>query len=51
VKKGEIVRAPAIGEVIATKSSKWKEGQRVTASIGWQEYAVRNESEITGEAA
>lgn len=46
-----MVRSPAIGEVLASKSGKWKEGQRVTGFFGWTEYAVVKEEEITREAA
>jgi NADPH-dependent curcumin reductase CurA len=51
IRKGDVVRSPAIAEVLASKSGKWKEGQRVTGFFGWTEYAVVKEEEITREAA
>jgi NADPH-dependent curcumin reductase CurA len=51
IQKGEVVRAPAIGEVVESGSDKWSKGQRVTGMFGWREYALVDEKEITGVAA
>jgi NADPH-dependent curcumin reductase CurA len=48
--KGQSVTAGGIAKVIKSKSSKWKEGQEVSGTFGWYEYAVVDESQIQSEA-
>jgi len=48
--KGQPVRATLIGEVIASKSEKYRKGTRVVTSGGWSEYNVRGAGTITSEA-
>jgi NADPH-dependent curcumin reductase CurA len=35
-----------IGQVVASKSSKWKAGDLAVATMGWKEYSVWNEHKI-----
>jgi len=51
VKKGEPVRAIVLAEVVASKSTKYKEGTKITCMAGWFEYGVIHESVVSGEAA
>ena len=37
---GEMMRAYAAGEVIASRHPQWKEGDKVTGLLGWQDYAL-----------
>ncbi|BBX61661.1 NADP-dependent oxidoreductase [Mycobacterium saskatchewanense] len=37
---GEVMRAAALGEVVASKNSRYPVGQKVQGLLGWQEYAV-----------
>jgi NADPH-dependent curcumin reductase len=37
---GEVMRSFAAGEVIASRHADYKEGDKVTGWLGWQEYAV-----------
>lgn len=41
---GDIIRASAIGKVVASKSSKFKEGDRVVTSGQWAEYVKTDDS-------
>lgn len=41
---GEVMSSGGIGEVIETKSDKFKLGDLISADIGWQEYAAVDES-------
>ncbi|KAL1404908.1 quinone oxidoreductase [Vanrija albida] len=47
---GEVIRSPAIGEVVASKSAKWAVGAKVAALAGWAEYAVVDEALVSGDA-
>lgn len=52
IKRGDVVRAPGIGEVVESKSQKWSKGQRVVlGSANWREYGIVKESEIQEAAA
>jgi len=51
IKKGEVVRAPGIAEVLESKSDKYKVGQRVVTFVDWREKKVVKAEEIQGEAA
>jgi len=44
VPQGAVMRAGAIAEVVDSKSSKFKKGNTVRASMGWAEYAVQDAS-------
>lgn len=44
---GEVMRALGIGEVIESKSEKFKVGDFISAGLGVQEYAILNEAECT----
>ena len=48
VKIGDPVRAGAIGQVIQSNHPKFKAGQLVQGTFGWQEYAVSNGMTETG---
>lgn len=50
VYKGDAIRATGIARVLKSKSAKYPEGSRVTGSFAWYDYAVVNESKITGAA-
>jgi NADPH-dependent curcumin reductase CurA len=41
---GEVMRAIALGEVVASKHPSYKEGQLVQGLIGWQEWAVASDA-------
>jgi NADPH-dependent curcumin reductase CurA len=41
---GEVMRAGALGEVVASKSSRYAVGQQVQGLLGWQEYAVLDDT-------
>lgn len=43
---GEVMRAGAVGEVIASKHSEFAVGDHVQGTFGWQEYAISNDSGI-----
>ncbi|KAF2107171.1 hypothetical protein BDV96DRAFT_306705 [Lophiotrema nucula] len=45
VKKGEVMRAFGIGEVIESTAENFKKGQLVMGTTGWTEYAVLNAKE------
>ena len=51
VKIGDPVRAGAIGQVIASNHPKFKVGQLVQGTFGWQEYVVSNGMTETGPVA
>lgn len=40
VKIGEVMTGQAVGKVIASRSDRFKEGDHVLASIGWQEFGA-----------
>ncbi|OTB06396.1 hypothetical protein M426DRAFT_72206 [Hypoxylon sp. CI-4A] len=46
VKIGDVMRGFAISRVLASKSSKGKEGDLTFSPIGWTEVAILNESEL-----
>ncbi|OBH88686.1 NADP-dependent oxidoreductase [Mycobacterium sp. E2733] len=41
---GEVMRAGGLGEVVASKTSKYPVGQKVQGLLGWQEYAVLSDT-------
>jgi NADPH-dependent curcumin reductase CurA len=41
---GEVMRALALGEVVASKHPSYKEGQLVQGLIGWQQWAVASDA-------
>lgn len=43
---GERMRGGTISRVLASKSSKVKEGDLVTVTIGWTEVAIANEKDL-----
>ncbi len=51
VKIGDPVRAGAIGQVVASNNPKFKVGQLVQGTFGWQEYVVSNGMTETGPVA
>jgi NADPH-dependent curcumin reductase CurA len=44
---GDVMRAFAAGEVVASRHSGWKVGDLVTGMLGWQRFAVSDGSNIT----
>src|SRR5688572_25364457 len=42
VKIGEVVRSGGIGEVVESKNSAFKPGDRVFGLLGWQQYSVHS---------
>lgn len=47
VKIGEVMRAGGVGTVIAAGSgSKYRAGDTVSGTLGWQEYAVLDDKEL-----
>src|SRR5271155_4587676 len=44
---GEVMRSYAAGEVIASRHPAYREGEKVTGQLGWQEYAVSDGAAIT----
>lgn len=50
IRAGEVMRSGGLGKVVASKSSKFSEGDEVQAQVGWSEYSVQNESAIAGKA-
>ncbi|KAI9639199.1 uncharacterized protein MKK02DRAFT_39490 [Dioszegia hungarica] len=48
--KGEVVRAPGLGEVVESRSDQLKVGQQVSAFMDWREYKVITPEEIMGVA-
>lgn len=40
VKPQDVMRAMCVGEVIFTKSKKFKKGDQVLGMIGWQKFAI-----------
>jgi hypothetical protein len=50
IRAGEVMRSGGLGKVVASKSSKFSEGDEVQAQVCWNEYAVLNESAIAGKA-
>ena len=46
VPQGAVMRARSVAEVLDSKSSKYKKGDRVLASTGWAEYAVLDASDL-----
>lgn len=51
IKQGEIVRSLALAEVLASNSSKWKQGQVVHGyNLGWFDVGVVHEDQIVAEA-
>ncbi len=47
VKIGEVMRAFAVGEVVASRNPAFKEGQLVQGAFGWQEWAVARPGSAT----
>lgn len=47
VKPGDVMRALCVGEVLFSKSKKFKVGDLAMGMIGWQKYAVLKDSEVT----
>lgn len=45
---GEVMRGESVGVVVASRSSKWKEGDWAVGMSGWTEIAVLNEKELEG---
>lgn len=43
---GEVMRAMAVGEVVASRHSEYQVGDRLSGGFGWQEYAVSDGSEL-----
>jgi NADPH-dependent curcumin reductase CurA len=41
---GEVMRGGGLGEVVASKNSKYPVGQTVQGLVGWQEYAVASDA-------
>lgn len=50
VRAGEAMRASGVGKILSSKSTKWKEGQRVYGYLGWADYVVLPEQAIVMEA-
>ncbi|TXT04793.1 hypothetical protein VHUM_04061 [Vanrija humicola] len=46
IKPGEVIRAPIVGRVIASKLEKYPVGVTIAGFHGWAEYAVLSEAEI-----
>ncbi|KAK4698311.1 hypothetical protein P7C70_g7971, partial [Phenoliferia sp. Uapishka_3] len=46
IRAGEVMRSGAVGQVVASTSSEWKEGALVSCQPGWAEYAVFGEKEV-----
>jgi NADPH-dependent curcumin reductase CurA len=47
VKIGEVMRAGGVGTVVAAGSgSKYRVGDTVSGTLGWQEYAVLDDKEL-----
>jgi NADPH-dependent curcumin reductase CurA len=44
---GQVMTARGIGEVVESRSEKLKPGDKVIASLGWQEYATVRPDEVT----
>ena len=40
VQIGEVMRASTAGQVVASKNPRYREGELVSGTLGWQEYAV-----------
>lgn len=49
IKKGEAVRSFGIGEIIESKSDKYKVGDRVSCwpDLGWREYSILTDQAVT----
>ncbi|UZJ56644.1 hypothetical protein CBS101457_005964 [Exobasidium rhododendri] len=47
VQIGEVMRAGGVGEVVQSKSSKFAQGDRVSGTFGWQEYATVSAQGVT----
>jgi len=43
---GDVMRGRGIGEVIESRSEQFKPGDKVTGMMGWQDYAVVNDSTL-----
>ncbi|OBI98800.1 NADP-dependent oxidoreductase [Mycobacterium alsense] len=43
---GEVMRAGGLGEVVASKNPRYEVGQAVQGLLGWQEYAVLNDTSL-----
>lgn len=46
VVKGDIVRAGGLGKVLKSTSEKYKEGDLVSGSFGWQQYIVLSDKAV-----
>ena len=46
VEVGEVMRAGAVGEVVASRHPDYRPGEHVVGWLGWQEYAVSDGKEI-----
>ena len=42
---GDVMRGAAVGEVVASNSSKYKVGSKVAGLLGWQDYALIGEND------
>ncbi len=42
---GEVVRSGGVGEVVASRSDRYREGDLVFGMLGWQEYALADEDQ------
>ena len=51
VKKGEVMRAFAVAEVVESNADSLKKGTLVSGSIGWTDYAIVNAKEVRPVAA
>ena len=47
IKIGEVMRAVSVAQVIESKHDKFKKGDILQGSFGWQEYAVSDGSQVT----
>ena len=43
---GEVMRAYTVGEVVASRHPRYKEGDKVMGQLGWQDYAVSDGRQI-----
>lgn len=44
---GDVVRSGGVGEVVATRSDRYRTGDLVFGMLGWQEYALADEGEAS----
>lgn len=48
---GELIDCDILGQVVQSRSDRIRTGQRVTARLGWQEYAVANAEQLNPVSA